>query len=155
MRMPQPSILSATEGEVYRAGPFTIAGRVLGPLTDRTFELYELALGKATIDYHVHMTMDETLTVVEGQIEFIVEGEKYLRSAGSVAFIPRGVRHGFSNLSSTPARVLVLFTPAGNQHEYFRELDRLFAAPVLDKVALQTLQKRYDQELVDLPMAAR
>lgn len=155
MRMPQPSILSATEGEVYRAGPFTITARVLGPQTDRTFELYELALGQATIDYHVHMTMDETLTVLEGEIEFIVEGEKYLRSAGSAAFIPRGVRHGFSNLSSAPARVLVLFTPAGNQHEFFRELERLFAAPALDKVALQTLQKRYDQELVELPTAAR
>lgn len=155
MRMSQPSILSATEGEVYRAGPFTITARVLGPLTDRTFELYELKLGKATIDYHVHMTMDETLTVLEGEIEFLVEGQKYLRSAGSVAFIPRGVHHGFSNLGTAPARVLVLFTPAGNQHEYFKELERLFAAPVLDQAALQALQKRYDQQLIDLPAAAQ
>jgi hypothetical protein len=47
--------------------------------------------------------------------------------------------------------VLILFSPSGNQHEYFRELQRLFAAPSLDSAALATLQKRYDQELVSLP----
>jgi len=151
----QRSILSANEGDVFRIGPFTITARVLGPQADRRFELYELTLGKATIDYHVHMTMDETLTVLEGEIEFIVEGAKYLLSAGSVAFIPRGVHHGFSNLGTVPARVQVLFTPAGDQHEYFRELERLFAAPVLDQAALQGLQKRYDQELVELPPAGQ
>ncbi|MFO0822272.1 MAG: cupin domain-containing protein [Gemmataceae bacterium] len=49
----------------------------------------------ATIDYHVHMHMDETLVVLEGEIEFNVNGTKFLRKAGSVAFVPRGVHHGF------------------------------------------------------------
>ena len=46
---------------------------------------------------------------------------------------------------------MILFTPAGDQQEYFRELERLLAAPSLDTTALQGLQKRYDQELVDPP----
>jgi hypothetical protein len=46
--------------------------------------------------------------------------------------------------------VLVLFTPAGSQHKYFRALEQLFAAPSPDTAALQALQKRYDQELVPL-----
>jgi quercetin dioxygenase-like cupin family protein len=110
-------------------------------------------MGQATIDYHVHHRMDETLTVVEGEIEFFVDGKKFLRPAGSTAFVPRGLHHGFSNLGPARARVLILFTPAGNQHEYFRELERLFAAPTLDAAALTALQKRYDQELVSPPGA--
>jgi quercetin dioxygenase-like cupin family protein len=145
---PQPSVLSATEGEKYAAGPFRITARVQGTQTGRTFELYELTLGVATIDYHVHHRMDETLTVLEGEIEFVVAGETYLRPAGSVAFVPKGVHHGFSNRGPAPARVLILFTPASDQHEYFRELERLFAAPVLDAAALAMLQRQYDQELI-------
>jgi hypothetical protein len=80
-----------------------------------------------------------------------VAGETFLRPAGSVAFIPRGVHHGFTNRGPGRAWVLVMFTPAGDQHEYFRELERLFAAPTLDTSALQALQARYDQELVERP----
>lgn len=144
-----PSILSPTEGEKYQAGPFTITARVLGSQTGHAFELYELALGPATIDYHVHHNMDETLYVLEGEIEFVVAGETFLRPAGSVAFVPRGVHHGFSNRGPAQARVLIHFNPSGEQQEYFRELENLFAAPVLDAAALQALQQRYDQELVD------
>lgn len=151
MPVPSPSVLFPAEGEKYSAGPFAISARVLGPQTGKLFELYELAMGPATIDYHVHETMDETLAVVEGEIEFVVAGERFRRPAGSVAFVPRGVHHGFTNPGPGEARVLVLFTPAGDQHEYFRELERLFAAPALDAAALKALQRRYDQELMPLP----
>lgn len=153
MQTSQPSILSPNEGAKYHAGPFDITARVLGAQSAGAFELYELAMGQATIDYHVHRRMDETLTVVEGEIEFFVDGKKFLRPAGSTAFVPRGLHHGFSNLGPARARVLILFAPAGNQHEYFRELERLFAAPALDAAALAALQKRYDQELVSPPGA--
>ena len=148
MLLTQPSVLSPNEGEKYHAGPFDITARVLGLQTGGVFELYELALGPATIDYHVHHNMDETIYVVDGEIEFVVDGEKFLRPAGSVAFVPRGLHHGFSNRGPARARVLIHFNPSGDQHEYFRELERLFAAPTLDTTALHTLQKRYDQELV-------
>lgn len=151
MSAPQSLVLSPTEGEKYRAGPFTISARVLGPQNGGLFEFYELTMGPATIDYHVHNKMDETLYVVEGDIEFIVEGKTFLRPAGSVAFVPRGLHHGFTNRGPARARVMIVFTPSGNQHEYFRELERLFAAPSLDTTVLQALQKRYDQELVPLP----
>jgi len=151
MSLPEASVLAPNEGEKYHAGPFAITARVLGSQTGGAFEMYELGLGVATIDYHVHNKMDETLYVLEGAIEFVVAGTKFLRPAGSVAFVPRGLHHGFANLGPARARVLILFTPSGNQHEYFRELERLFAAPKLDIAALQTLQKRYDQELVSPP----
>jgi quercetin dioxygenase-like cupin family protein len=115
----QPFVLSPTEGERFDAGPFAIRARALSNQTGGSFELHELAMGPATIDYHVHRKMDETLYVLEGEIEFIVSGEKFTRPAGSVAFVPRGAHHGFTNHGPARARVLLLFSPAGNQHEYF------------------------------------
>ena len=58
------------------------------------------------------------------------------------------MHHGFTNHGPARARVLALFTPSGRQSAYFRALETLFAAPLLDTAALQALQKEYDQALV-------
>jgi mannose-6-phosphate isomerase-like protein (cupin superfamily) len=144
----QPVILSPSEGEKFSVGELTITTRIVGSQTGGTFELYDLVLGPFTIDYHVHETMDETLSVLEGEIEFVIAGEKYSRPAGSVVFIPRGVHHGFTNRGPARARVFAMFTPSGNQNDYFRQLEKLFSTPSLDKAALQALQKQYDQVLI-------
>jgi quercetin dioxygenase-like cupin family protein len=146
----EPSILSSAEGEKFAAGPFAITSRVSGAQSEGAFEMYELAMGPATIDYHIHRRMDETIHVLEGAVEFIVAGKKSPRPAGSTAFIPRGIHHGFTNHGPARTRVLIVFNPNANQHEYFRELEKLFAAPTLDTAALGELQTRYDQELVPL-----
>lgn len=148
MSASQPVVLSPAEGEKFPAGPFDITTRVSGAQTGGLFEMYVLQLGQATVDYHVHRTMDETLYVLEGDITFRVGAERFTRPAGSVAFVPRGIHHGFENRGPGKARVLILFTPARGQDDYFRGLVRLFAAPALDEKALQALQKQYDQELI-------
>jgi mannose-6-phosphate isomerase-like protein (cupin superfamily) len=141
-------IQASGEGEVFLAGPFRIVTQLTGEQTGGAFELYELSLGVATVDYHVHNTMDETIYVLEGQVEFNVRGETSLRPAGSLAYIPRGIHHGFRNLGPAEARVLIHFNPARSQDAYFRELVRLFSVPTLDTDALHAVQRRYDQQLV-------
>ncbi len=148
MSQPTAFVAAPTEGETFTAGPFQIVSRVLGGQSNGLFELYHFTLGPCTVDYHVHNRMDETISVLEGQIEFNVAGKKLARPAGSVAFVPRGIHHGFTNHGPGKARVLIQFTPAGSQHEYFRALEKLFAAPTMDTAALQALQKKYDQELI-------
>jgi quercetin dioxygenase-like cupin family protein len=144
----QPAVSSPDEGEQFPAGPFAITTRVSGAQTGGAFELYRLSLGPATVDYHVHQTMDETIYVLEGDIEFRVGAERFTRPPGSVAFVPRGTHHGFTNPGPGRATVLLLFSPSRRQDEYFRGLVRLFGAPALDAEALRALQQRYDQELV-------
>ncbi len=141
-------VRSAGEGEQFPAGPFRIVTRVSGAESGGAFELYELALGIASVDYHVHRTMDETIVVLAGQIEFQVAGAVFSRPPGSVAFIPRGVHHGFRNAGPGEARVLLHFNPARSQDAYFRELVRLFAAPELDVTELHAVQARFDQDLI-------
>lgn len=149
----QPAtVLSASEGEVFTIGALKIVSRVVGSQSGDAIELYDLIIsGPFTIDYHVHMTMDETLCVTEGEIEFIVAGQTFVRGAGSVAHVPRGVHHGFSNRGPGPARVLALFNPAGHQSDYFRELEKLVASPAPDMNAIRALQARFDQSLVPQP----
>ena len=64
MSVPTAFVATPSEGESFTAGPFYIVSRVQGGQSNNLFELYELTLGPSTIDYHVHNTMDETLTVL-------------------------------------------------------------------------------------------
>ena len=46
----EPSILSSAEGEKFAAGPFAFTSRVSGAQSEGAFEMYELAMGPATIN---------------------------------------------------------------------------------------------------------
>lgn len=139
---------SPSDGEVFDIGAWHIVARVTGAQSGGGLELYDLLMGPGTVDYHVHHKMDETLCVVEGEVEFAISGESFKRGAGSVAFVPRGLHHGFTNHGPGQARVLILFTPSGMQDEFFRELVRVFSSPTPDEAEIRRLQAKYDQELV-------
>lgn len=147
--MAAPSILSPTEGETFVFEPYTITARVTEDQSEGRFELYHLLLGVGkAVDYHIHRIMDETLCVVSGEVEFTVAGETYRRGAGSVAFVPRGTHHGFINVGSAPAEVMIIFSPTTRQSDFFRKLGQVLNAPIVDAEAISALQKEYDQELV-------
>jgi quercetin dioxygenase-like cupin family protein len=61
--------------------------------------------------YHVHHAEDETFYILEGEVTFISGDRKIKATAGSYAFLPRDIPHGFK--VDAPARLLILATPAG------------------------------------------
>ena len=61
--------------------------------------------------------------MVEGELTFQLGEEVVARSAGELAFAPRGVAHTYANLSGAPARALLVITPAG----FERYFDRIAA----------------------------
>src|SRR4029077_19049517 len=67
----------------------------------------------ATPPLHVHHTADEAFFVLEGEVEFFLDGAEPRRAGpGDFVFGPRGVPHRFE-VRSPEARVLVLGTPGG------------------------------------------
>ena len=62
---------------------------------------------------HIHHAEDEAFVVLSGGIEFFLSGERFTRTAGQSAFIPRGTEHTFRVVSDTSARHLVILTPGG------------------------------------------
>jgi quercetin dioxygenase-like cupin family protein len=69
---------------------------------------------------HIHPNEDECFFILEGEMEFIVDGRRFSGEAGSFVFIPRGTLHQ-PLLVSEEARALVLFTPGGAEG-YFEEM---------------------------------
>ena len=69
---------------------------------------------------HLHANEDESLYVLEGEVEFLV-GERTIRAdAGSSAYVPRNVLHTFKNVGETPSRMLAVVSPGGLE-EFFLE----------------------------------
>ena len=69
---------------------------------------------------HVQVEEDEAFYVLDGEIEFEVDGEKVLATAGTFAFVARGAAHRFSVLTPT-ARMLVICSgkPTDNLEDFF------------------------------------
>ena len=62
---------------------------------------------------HVHYANDEAFYLISGTLEF-VDGDRTLTAGpGDFLFVPRGIRHRFTNKGLHAAKMLFLFTPAG------------------------------------------
>jgi quercetin dioxygenase-like cupin family protein len=61
---------------------------------------------------HVHEQEDETLFVLDGELRVFVGEEKHTAGPGTVAVLPRRLRHAYVVTSAT-ARFLTLHIPAG------------------------------------------
>jgi quercetin dioxygenase-like cupin family protein len=61
---------------------------------------------------------EEMFTVLEGEIEVTFRGDTTTIGVGETVNVPANAPHRFTNAASTPARLLCMCTPAG-QEEFF------------------------------------
>lgn len=62
---------------------------------------------------HTHSREDETMYVLEGELEATLGGGTQTVRAGTFVHMPRGVPHSFKNVSDKPARLLMSYVPGG------------------------------------------
>jgi quercetin dioxygenase-like cupin family protein len=87
--------------------------RVSGEQTGGAFSLADtLARRGNASPVHVHDRDDETFLVLDGELRVMVGEEDHAAGPGTVAVLPRRLRHAYVVTSAT-ARFLVLHTPGG------------------------------------------
>lgn len=64
-----------------------------------------------TVPTHFHPT-EEAMVILEGELEAILGEETITVTEGQTVLAPAGVKHGFTNRSDAPARVLAIFPTA-------------------------------------------
>ncbi len=62
---------------------------------------------------HTHSQVEETLYVLEGEVEFLLGEDTIPAGAGSCVYVPRGALHTFKNVGTSPSRVLAVLSPGG------------------------------------------
>lgn len=75
---------------------------------------------------HYHQNEDEWFFPLEGEVEFLIDGEWRAVALGTAVFVPRGTIHTFRNSGSEPLKMLVQTNPAGFEI-YFERCAEVFA----------------------------
>jgi quercetin dioxygenase-like cupin family protein len=71
---------------------------------------------------HVHNADDELVHLLDGKLRFYWKSEQFDVTAGTSVTIPRGLFHGWRNLTDSPVRALLTFTP-GRMERMFEAME--------------------------------
>lgn len=76
---------------------------------------------------HVHPTADDVFEVLEGTLDFCIDGEWQQVQAGETVVAPAGVPHTLRNSTAEPVKAMNTHRPALQFESFFREMHSLIA----------------------------
>lgn len=79
--------------------------------------------------YHIHPNTEESIFVIEGEMEFRLGGNKFRASAGDCVLANRGIGHGLQNVGKTTARLITMYPNPAPERAEIPEVDFKDAAP--------------------------
>ena len=86
---------------------------MLAAFDDLMVSEYVLEPGTEPGDPHYHANHSDSFYVLEGELEFQIDGRAVRAAAGTLVVAPRGAVHAFPVAIGGPARLLNLHTPGG------------------------------------------
>jgi quercetin dioxygenase-like cupin family protein len=92
---------------------------------------------------HIHRHEDETFYIVEGRCDFLLGTETVTGGVGDFVNVPRGTVHRFHNSGTTPARMILTFTPAGIERFFEETLERALSPTQTPPDNLDEVAARY------------
>ncbi len=146
-----PVVLGPGEGHVVEGpagGPLTF--KLRGEQSGGALTVIENVIGPGDgPPLHAHANEDEAWHVIEGSLRFRLGDTLHLAPAGSFVYVPRGVAHCFQNIGTSPARLLVLFSPSGME----RFFDRFAALSTPDPSAFAAIGSEVGMSVLGQPLA--
>jgi quercetin dioxygenase-like cupin family protein len=146
-----PVIIGPGEGATIEGpvgGPLTFKAR--GDQTNGVLAAFENVIPPGHgPPLHTHANEDESWYVLDSELRFKLDSEIRAAPAGSFVFVPRGTAHAFQNVGRDPARILVIFTPAGMER-FFDEFASL-ATP--DPAAFVRIGEPIGMNVIGPPLA--
>jgi quercetin dioxygenase-like cupin family protein len=98
----------------------------------------EFALG-----LHLHRQHAETFYILDGTVNFYIDGDWMPAAPGACVHIPPGLPHALDLPPGGIARCLMIFQPAGFD-QFLAALTKLNAAQLADEVLMAALNEKYD-----------
>jgi mannose-6-phosphate isomerase-like protein (cupin superfamily) len=117
--------------------------KLLAEQTSNMVTALELELLDVGPGYHSHIRENKMYRILEGQVQFIVNGTQFCAKAGDYVYVPHPIKQTFriSNpmLKNKRVRVQFAFFPGGFEH-FLNEMGVLFLkgqdqGPLADQVA--------------------
>ena len=119
MRTETAGITRANEG--LDGVTWNILGQTYVPksLTAESFSWHATFPPGTFVPPHVHPTQDEYLYILEGRLDFWLNGEETSATAGDLVRLPMGAPHGIFNKSGTTAKCLFWVSPTRRLYDLF------------------------------------
>lgn len=95
---------------------------------------------------HIHRNAAEAFYVLEGLYRMFIEDASFDCPAGSLIFVPAGIRHGF-RVGGAPSRKLNLYSPAA-MVGYFDDLSAAIQSGQMDAEHLTEMALSHGMEVV-------
>lgn len=97
-----------------------------------------------TLGLHLHRQHAETFYILDGSLEFFVDGDWMTAATGACLHIPPGIPHAVKvSPGVASARMLMIFQPSGFDG-FLSELSSLSAQELSDDTVMTALQDKYD-----------
>ena len=96
-----------------------------------------------SLGLHLHRQHAETFYVLEGSVDFYVDGDWMSAAAGATIHIPPGIPHALSLADEQTAKLLMIFQPSGFD-QYLAELAGLNEDDSADEMRARERDLRYD-----------
>ncbi len=88
--------------------------KAVGEETGQAYALCEIVMQpQSEIPPHIHSYEDEAFYIQEGEVEFQLDEQVIIATAGTFLHSPKGQLHRFKNIGSQPAKFLSWVTPSG------------------------------------------
>jgi quercetin dioxygenase-like cupin family protein len=102
------------QGRSYYFGQDLYTFKAVGEETGEAYTLSEVIVAPGGgAPTHRHKGQNESFYVQDGEIEFQLDDRTFVATAGTFLHSPKGQLHRFTDTTATPAKMLVLTTPAG------------------------------------------
>ena len=123
------ALVAPDEGDSFWLAGELYTAKVVGKDTGWAYTLVETKTQpKGQSLSKINYREDTTFYVLEGELEFMVEDNVSVVSAGYFLYVGRGTWHTYKNVGSSPARHLEMLTPSGIE-KFFEEV----GVPALDR----------------------
>jgi quercetin dioxygenase-like cupin family protein len=143
-------------GSSYWFGGDLYTIKAAGEDTGEVYALFEaLIQPQGGTPPHTHHREDESFFIREGELVFRLDEQTIVATTGTFLYSPKGQLHSFTNISSTPAKLLIWVTPAGFE-KFLAEVgvareNQVTPAPPLNPADLDrivTVAKNYGIEIL-------
>jgi quercetin dioxygenase-like cupin family protein len=96
-----------------------------------------------SLGLHLHRQHAETFYVLDGDVDFYIDGDWMTASPGFTVHIPPGVPHAVVLPNGQTGKMLMIFQPAGFD-QYLAELGRMTDEDFADETLMEALNEKYD-----------
>jgi len=100
---------------------WNILGQTYVPksLSEQSFSWHATFPPGTFVPPHIHPTQDEFIYMLEGRLDFLLDGRDYVATAGDLVRLPMQIPHGIFNKSDQVVKCLFWVTPTRKLYDLF------------------------------------